>query len=99
MWILSYRCATVPSGAMRKDRLAAADQLAIDEDLRHGLPPARALDHLVALRRVRDDVDLDVVHALLLQEALRPRAIGTEQCRIDLYPDHALTCHKGAVNI
>ena len=54
--------------------VAAADMLAIDKDLRHRRAPAGAPDHLVAPRRLLDDVDFGVVDALALQQRPRARA-------------------------
>ena len=81
--------------------VAAADVLAVDEDLRHAGAAARALQHLLALGAVLDDVKINVFHALAVQQALRPRAIGAEESTVDLNAGHEVSgtgagIHSGA---
>ncbi len=70
------------AGAVKRvEIVAAADVLAVDEDLRHAGAAARALHQLLALGAVLYvDVEVDVLWTLsVLQQALRPGAIGAEQ--------------------
>src|SRR5260370_40500194 len=77
------------AGAVECDHLvAAADMLAIDEDLRDGPAAIRALDHLGPPPRLLIEADLGEIDALLLQQRPRPRAIGAPPRRIHLDPSH-----------
>src|SRR5581483_516605 len=72
--------------AARVERLQlvrAADMDIADEDLRHCLP-AGALDELHPRVVVPADVDLFVLHVLLLQQALRADAVGAGFRGVDL---------------
>src|SRR5690606_10039386 len=60
----------------------AADVGSADEDLRKGRA-ARALHHLALLLHVHGGDDLGVVHALVAQQGLGARAIGTERLGVD----------------
>src|SRR6266478_1300337 len=75
--------------AIERDHLvAAADMLAIDEDLRDGAAAMRALDHLGPPPRLLIEADLGEIDALSLQQRLRPRAIGAPPCRVHLDLGH-----------
>src|SRR6266481_696285 len=75
--------------AIERDHLvAAADMLAIDEDLRDGPAAMRALDHLGPPPRLLIEADLGEIDPLLLQQRPRPRAIGAPPRRIHLDPSH-----------
>src|SRR5215469_15025540 len=62
--------------------------LAVDEDLRNAGAAVGAAHHLVPLGAVLDDVDVLVLDALALQQALRPRAVGAEHGAVDLDAGH-----------
>src|SRR5437016_11195769 len=77
------------TGAVERDHVvAAADMLAIDEDLRDGPAAIRAVDHLLPPPRLLIEVDLDVGSALSLQQRARHRAIGAPSRRIHLDLSH-----------
>src|SRR5712664_486191 len=77
------------AGAIERDHLvAAADMLAIDEDLRDGPAAMRALDHLGPPPRLLIEADLGEIDALFLQQRPRPRAIGAPPRRIHLDSRH-----------
>src|SRR3546814_9326233 len=56
---------------------------AVDEDLRHGAPPAGAPDHRVEAVAIHRHIDFAIGHALAVEQPLRPRAIGAEKFRIN----------------
>src|SRR5688572_29375668 len=60
----------------RVEIVAAADRLAVDEDLRDPGPSFRLLRHFDPLARLHHDVYLLELNALLIEELLGPRAIG-----------------------
>ena len=62
---------------------------AMDEDLRHGALPARAVDHLDPLFVVEGDVDLLEVERLAVQELLRRAAIAAEGRGVEEDARHA----------
>src|SRR5690348_5852781 len=62
----------------------------VNENLRNGSAAAAALDHLVTAAGLEHDVDLRVLGALFLQEALRRGAITAERLRIH---EHTRLCH------
>src|ERR671911_3192919 len=65
------------AGAVERiEVVAAADRLAVDEDLRNRSPTFRLLRHFDPLARLHHDVDLLELNALLIEELLGPRAIG-----------------------
>src|SRR6266436_1661302 len=75
--------------AVERDHLvAAADMLAIDEDLRDGAAAMRALDHLGPPPRLLIEADLGEIDPLLFQQRTRTRAIGAPTRRIHLDPSH-----------
>jgi len=61
---------------------------AIDEDLRNCGAAAGAPDHLVAPRRLLDDIDFGIEDALAFEETTGTRAIRTEHRRIKLHFGH-----------
>src|SRR5712691_541110 len=77
------------AGAVERDHLvAAADMLAIDEDLRDGAAAMRALDHLGPPPRLLIEADLGEIDALLLQQRAGPGAVGAPPRRIHLDSRH-----------
>src|SRR5713101_4238812 len=86
--------------AVERDHLvAAADMLAIDEDLRDGPAAMRALDHLGQPPRLFIEADLGVVDALLLQQRAGPRAIGTPPRCIHLNLRHRRPAPKSVPSL
>src|SRR3546814_15985617 len=59
------------------------------EDLRHRHPPARALDHLGALRPAHRDVGFLLGDALVVEQPLGARAIAEECLGVDFDLCHA----------
>src|SRR3546814_3482384 len=60
----------------------------VDEDLRHGAAPIRAIDHRLEPRAVHRHVDFAEIGALGVQQHLRTRAIGAEGLRINFDLGH-----------
>src|SRR5690349_11564759 len=79
--------------------VAAADVLAVDEDLRHAGAAVGARDHFLALRAVLDDVDVLVLDALALQQALRTRAVGAEHRAVDLNAGHRVSGRAARISV
>src|SRR3546814_7742750 len=73
----------------RRKVVAAADMPAVDEDLRHGAPPAGAPDHRVEAVAIHRHIDFAIGRALAVEQPLRPRAIGAEKFRINFDRCHA----------
>src|SRR5690606_20785703 len=80
-----------PSGTVeRVEFVRSADMPSVDEDLRHRHAAAGTLHHLGTPFRILDHVVLDVLHPLLGQEALGPRAVSAELGGVDLDLGHRL---------
>src|SRR3546814_5989461 len=60
----------------------------VDEDLRHGAAPIRAIDHRLEPLAVHRHVDFAEIGALGVQQHLRTRAIGAEGLRINRSEEH-----------
>src|SRR3546814_7093232 len=60
----------------------------VDEDLRHGAAPIRAIDHRLEPLAVHRHVDFAEIGALGVQQHLRTRAIGAEGLRINFDLGH-----------
>src|SRR5581483_9549959 len=73
----------------RSELLEAADRSPVDEDLRHGAPPAAARHHGGAQLGIAADVELVVGDAALLEQALGAHAVGAARRRVHLDPGHA----------
>src|SRR5690606_5951500 len=67
----------------RMQLVGAADMLSVDEDLRKGHAAARALDHLLLLRRVVRGDDFGVVGALLVEQGLGRMAVAAAGFGVD----------------
>src|SRR6266851_917170 len=87
---LSLKLGVELAGAIEGEQIVgAADMLAVDEDLRHGIAPAGAAHHLVAPFRMLVEIDIGECYTLALQQTPRPRAIGTKYRGVDLDLRHA----------
>src|SRR4051794_29663368 len=72
------------AGAVERVKIvAAADRLAVDEDLRHRSPSFRLLRHFDPLARLHHDVDFLELNALLIEELLGACAIRAPGAGID----------------
>src|SRR5829696_8683236 len=67
----------------RVEIVAAADRLAVDEDLRHRGPSFRFLRHFNPLARLHHDIDFLELNALLIKEPLGTCAIRAPGAGID----------------
>src|SRR5216683_4487635 len=85
------------AGAVQRNHLVApADMLATDEDLRDSPAAMRALDHLGPPPRLLIEADLGEIHALVLQQCLRTRAIRAPPRRVHLDLGHQGPAPKSA---